>query len=229
MHFSEAGLTYSVYTSLLWWGGPLPLDLGLIVRDFAAGFSEADARRPVFVSRTGRAYQPGLGPHGEDRAMALVLAEMQGAHPDRYQPAGQGLSYPGSRQKCDLWIGNPAEWAIEVKMARFFGDNGKLDDTSIKDVLSPFEVHRSALTDTSKLAASRIAPHKALVIYGFDYTSMPLVIAIEAFEVLAGRLVQLGPRQVSELPKLVHSVHSRGAVFGWEVADLVSKACPSNG
>ena len=182
------------------------------------GFLAADAKRPVFVSRTGRAYQPGLGPHGEDRAVSLVLAEMRAENPIRYSAAGQGLAYPDSRQECDLWIGSPVEWAIEIKMARFFGDNGKPDDTSIKDVISPFETHRSAVTDAWKLAASRIAPRKAVLIYGFDYESMPLLLAIEAFESLASKGVRLGDRLTASLPTLVHPVHSRGAIFGWEVS-----------
>ena len=37
-------------------------------------------------------------------------------------------------QKCDLWVGQPYEWLIEIKMARLRGDNGKPDDTPIKDV-----------------------------------------------------------------------------------------------
>jgi hypothetical protein len=194
------------------------LQLETIIQDFAKGFLAADARRPQFVSRTGRRYQPGIGPHGEDRAVRLILDEMQAAHPERYAAAGQGLPYPGSRQKCDVWMGAPVEWAIEVKMARFYGDNGLPDDTSLKDLLSPFEVHRSALTDTSKLASATVAPRKAVMIYGFDYApKMPLSAAIDAFELLARARVVLGQRAVAALPVLVHPVHKTGAVFGWEI------------
>ena len=64
------------------------------------------------------------------------------------------IPYPGSRLKCDLGMGNPTHWAIEVKMARAFGDNGKLDDTYVKDLLSPYASDHSALMDIAKLRAS---------------------------------------------------------------------------
>lgn len=99
------------------------LNLDQIVSDFAAAMFAVDRRRPVFVTRTGRAYQPGIGPHSEEKTVELVLQEMRSAFPDRYAKCGQGLAYPSSRQKCDLWIGDPLQWVIEVRMARFFGGN----------------------------------------------------------------------------------------------------------
>jgi hypothetical protein len=106
---------------------------------------------------------------------------------------------------------------IEVKMARFHGDNNKPDDTSLKDLLSPFDVDRSALTDCSKLAAAGGPERKAIVIYGFDAPGRPLGLAIEAFETLAKRSVRLGARITAPYSGLVHPVHQQGAVFGWEV------------
>src|SRR5262245_26500279 len=66
-------------------------------------------------------------------------------------------------------MGDPVEWCVEVKMTRFRGDNGKPDNTSLKDVLSPYDSDRSALTDTVRLAHSRLPGSKAILIYGFDY------------------------------------------------------------
>ncbi|HTP53108.1 MAG TPA: hypothetical protein VMK42_20640 [Anaeromyxobacteraceae bacterium] len=199
------------------------LSLGNVVSDFAAGLAAADAKRPVFTSRTGRIYQAGIGPHGEDRAVELTIAEMRTAHPERYTAIGQGLQYPNSKQRCDVWIGEPVTWVLEIKMARFFGDNGKPDDTSLKDLLSPFDLHRSALTDAQKLAASTLPGRRAVLIYGFTYPRMPLELAIEAFEVLARARVSLGPRASAPLGALVHPVHAQGAVFGWEVLGYHAK------
>jgi hypothetical protein len=147
----------------------------------------------------------------------MVLEEMRRAHPGVFDPCGQGLPYPGSRQRCDLWFGEPICWAIEVKMARFYGDNGKLDDTAIKDLLSPFDNDHSALTDTTKLAMSQLPGRKAVLVYGFNGPKRPLEPAIDAFEILASQRVALGSRYRVDLPKLVHPVHSSGAVFAWEV------------
>jgi hypothetical protein len=110
-------------------------------------------------------------------------------------------------------------WAIEVKMARFRGDNGKPDDTSLKDLLSPYEADRSALTDTVKLARAGFGGRTAVLIYGFDYPDRPLDPAIAAFETLARERVALGERIAAALPRLVHPVHANGRVFGWEVRE----------
>lgn len=85
----------------------------------------------------------------------------------------------------DWLLGNPLEWAIEIKMSRPNGDNGKPDDTAIKDILSPYSADRSALTDCVKLADADLPCRRAILIYGFDDPRRPLVEVIEAFETLA--------------------------------------------
>jgi hypothetical protein len=98
------------------------IDLVRLVPDVAIAFSRADARQTVWVSqRSGRAYQPGIGPHAENAAVELMLTELAET-PSGDIACGQFLPYPNAtRQKCDLWIGEPLQWAIEVKMARFQG------------------------------------------------------------------------------------------------------------
>ena len=93
-----------------------------------------------------------------------------------------------------MWIGQPAEWVVEVKMARLRGDNGKPDDMTIKKVISPYARDHSAVTDASKLAESAFSAEKAIIIYGFDYPNQALDPLIDAFETLADRRVELGPR-----------------------------------
>lgn len=193
--------------------------LDLVVEDFARGMMAADSRRPMHISRTGREYKPGIGPHAESRAVSLTLDEMRKSRPDRYSELGQDLAYPRSKQKCDIWLGAPLQWAIEVKMARLFGDNGKPDDTSLKDILSPYESHRSALTDCVKLARSEFLCKKAVLIYGFEYPQFPLGPCINAFEVLAKEQVSFGRVAKAVLADLVHPVHAQGVVLGWEILE----------
>lgn len=194
------------------------MELDTLTSDIATAFSNADARRPIWVSRTGREYRPGIGPHAEDAAVALMLVELRQREPYVSIGCGQFLPYPEApRQKCDLWIGEPSEWVAEVKMARFRGDNGKPDDTALKDLLSPYPGDRSALTDTMKLARSALPGRKAVLIYGFDFVDRPLEPAIDAFETLARTRVRLGPQVAARIGALVHPVHSDGVVFGWEI------------
>lgn len=194
------------------------MELADFIRDFAAALTAVDARRPVFTSRTGRVYKPGIGPYSEDRAVDLILAEMKTSNTHAYGRLACRVPYAKSRQTCDVVL--PSEWMIEVKMARFYGDNSKPDDTSLKDLLSPFDVDRSALTDCTKLAAADGPARKAIVIYGFDAPSRQLAVAIEAFETLARRLVRLSARITMPYSGLVHPVFQQGAVFGWDVQPL---------
>jgi hypothetical protein len=154
--------------------------------------------------------------------MALMLTELRSEPAFSGVAMGQSLPYPGDgRQKCDLFFGDPLEWVVEAKMARFRGDNGKPDDTSLKDLLSPYPADRSALTDAVKLARPAFGCRKAVLIYGFEYVDRPLEPAIHAFERLASELVELGAPVQAPLEDLVHPVHATGAVFGWEVASRV--------
>jgi hypothetical protein len=194
--------------------------LAQLVSDIAEVLRRADALRPAAVSqRGGRIYRPGIGPHSENLAIALALEQLRDMSHYASVEMGQFLPYPNApRQKCDLWIGSPLEWAIEVKMARFSGDNGKPDDSALKAILSPYESDRSALTDCAKLAGSGFPCAKAILIYGFDSPSRPLEPAIDAFEALARRRVTLGERVEASLCSLVHPVFRSGCVFGWEVS-----------
>ena len=102
-------------------------------------------------------------------------------------------------------------------MLRLLGDNEKANDNMMGQILSPYPGHGSALTDCTKLLASQLGTHKAILIYGFDHARWPMDPAIEAFEVLATRKVTLTSCAVASFDGLIHPVHQRGRVFGWEV------------
>ena len=75
------------------------IDLATLVTDFAAPLKAVDARQPCYVSRSGRAYQPGLGPFAEDVAVALITGEMKTAKADFYDTMACQALYPGTKQK----------------------------------------------------------------------------------------------------------------------------------
>ena len=196
------------------------IELGRLVEDFAVAIRRADGRCPQAVgSRTGREYRPGIGPHTEDRTLRLVVGELVMLDV-AYVPHSFDVPYPGgARQRCDWCLGSPRcwDWAIEGKMLRLFGDNGKLNDNMLMHILSPYPAHRSALTDCSKLVASGLPGRKAIVIFGYDYDGWAMDPAIEAFETLASERVILSGRHEAAYDHLVHPVHQRGRVFAWEV------------
>lgn len=197
------------------------MELAELIDDIGSAIKRIDERRPQAANaRTGAPYQPGIGPHPETRAVDLIVAELSQVAPARYgSQLCVGVPYPAGRQKCDLCIGAaPAwEWAVEIKMLRLMGDNGKPNDNMLMHILSPYPADRSALTDCEKLIASGLPGRKAIVIYGFDYPNLPMDPAIEAFEVLAARRVGLAARAVAAYRELVHPVHVEGRVIGWEI------------
>ena len=194
------------------------MELDELTRDFAAGMVAADALRPQASShrREGVTYQPGIGPFAEDAAVRLTLEQMLAQRPGRYETTGK-VRYPAGSKTCDLGLGDPLEWAIEVKLARVGRDNGTYEDTAVKKILSPYPDDRSAVTDCVKLSESEFACRKAVLIYGFEDPARPLEWLIGAFELIAAQHVRLGPRSETKLEGLVHPIFSRGAVLAWEV------------
>jgi hypothetical protein len=194
------------------------VDLGQIVHDFALAMEAVDHRRPQAASHrnAARLYQPGIGPFGEDAAVAMTVAEMQAASAGIYAIAGK-RRYPDSSHVCDLALGTLPAWAIEVKLARLGRDNGTYEDAAIKKILSPYPEDRSAVTDCVKLARSGFAGRSAILIYGFEDTHRPLHWLIEAFEAVAAKTAVLGPREEARLRELVHPVFAAGRVYAWEV------------
>ena len=201
------------------------MELNELVDDIALAIKVIDQRQPqASNARSGARYQPGIGPHPETQAVALVVAELPRISPDRYgERIKENVAYPAAqRQKCDVCIGTTGEWewSIEVKMLRMMGDNGKPNDNMIAHILSPYPSQRSALTDCSKLLKSGFDGRTAILIYGFDYPDFNMNPVIDAFETLAAKQVRLGERHEAHFSNLCHPVHQTGRVFGWELLQL---------
>ncbi len=191
----------------------MPVTLSELANDFSTSLVRVDSIMPVWPP-----YQPGIGPHSEAEAVKLITKDMQASHPERYASIALGAQYPErQRQRCDLVIGEPAEWAVEVKPLRLLGDNGKLNDNMLMHVLSPYPAHRSAVTDVTKLRTSHFDCHLGILIYALDYEDWPMEPAIQAFEALAVRRASLLDRVVVDFHGLVHPVHQRGGVYAWEI------------
>lgn len=193
------------------------MELNKFVQVLARGIERADAERPVAVSkRSGAAYQAGLGPHAESEAITLALA----ATPvDALPELQREVPYPAvARSRCDIVLSGLVPWAIEIKMLRLMGDNGKPNDNMLMHILSPYPAHRSALTDCTKLLDSGFSHRKAIVIFGYDYNGWPMDPAVDAFETLARAAVRLERTQPAAFKGLVHPIHQAGRVFGWEIA-----------
>ena len=162
-------------------------------------------------------YQVGIGPFEEDETVDLVLEEF----PRDWNNCKieRSVKFPSlPRNKCDMCLTTPVgKIFIEIKMMRLFGDNGKANDNIIKHILSPYPQQRSALTDIYKLQESGFDGDKAIMIYGYDYDEFPMSLMMECFEALGSTRLRL-PKLSHKFDGLIHSVHTRGEVYGWMLA-----------
>jgi hypothetical protein len=102
-------------------------------------------------------------------------------------------------------------------MLRLMGDNGKPNDNMLMHILSPYPVHRSAVTDCEKLARSQFQGRKAIVLFAYEYPDYPVEPAARAFELLSADRVSLGIRAAASFSGLLHPIHRSGLILGWEV------------
>lgn len=192
------------------------IPLRKFVADFADALRAVDSAGPIGRS-SNREYRPGVGPLSERQAVRLAAAHLADADAV-YVGIGSGR-YPGSSQECDLVV--PAQWAIEVKLARPFGDNDRYADHWSENLLHPYAGNISAIGDALKLQSMDDALSKAVVVYGFEHSppQVSLEPAIRAFELIATEVagVRLGERIEEVRDALQHPALAVVRVYGWEV------------
>ena len=196
--------------------------LDRLARVLAHAVQVVDARLPVAVNkRTGVAFGAGLGPHSETETFKLIVDEARTRDPGWLIDAAFSIPYPKSpRQKCDMRLSTPeGDLFVEGKLLRLRGDNGKPNDNMLMHIVSPYPQHRSALTDCTKLARSKLPGLKVVTIVGYSYPDTPLEPAIRAFETLARSEVHLGKRHEAQFRDLRHPVHREGSIMAWRVGD----------
>jgi hypothetical protein len=181
------------------------------VRDFANGLAAVDAGRVPH-----KEFQPGVGPYGEAQAVSAALRQMQAKHPERYGNAA-------TKRLPDVLV--PGHWALEFKIVRPFGDNGKPAEHWSENVLHPYPGNTSSLGDCLKLIQCGLSERKAIVIFGYEHCPAQVCIepAIASFELLAREIMKLRlGNRVEELREhLVHPVHQQLRVYGFEVFGIM--------
>lgn len=195
----------------------MPLSLTKIVNQYTSALKRVDSREP---EEEGKPYDPGVGPLRESDAIARAVEELNPV--GGWEDAETEKSYPSDgRMHCDLYI--PGDWAIEVKLLRPFGDNGREMEHWSENALHPYEGNTSSIGDALKLLGSGFSERKAVVIYGFEHDppEITLETTIEAFELIAEEIhgINLGPRAESKEKNLVHPVHEQLRTYGWEIRD----------
>ena len=168
----------------------------------------------VMIDKSGipfRNYSPGVGPYGEPQLLKKIAQIMN------FNPNYKGRIK--TKREPDILI--KGYWAIDVKLARPYGDNGKEAENWSVNLLHPYEGNQSALGDCEKLLGLNIPEKKAVVVIGYEHDPPKICLQplIESFEVLAKEVmkIHLGSRITERRKNLIHPVHQQLAVNAWEV------------
>ena len=158
-----------------------------------------------------RGFQPGVGPYGEPQLVKLIAAYLNGL------PTLSGTV--STKRTPDLLI--KSAWAMEFKIVRPFGDNGREAENWSVNLLHPYPGNVSSIADCWKLEALQCPERKAIVVVGYEHTppKVNLTPLVECFETIAKNVahIHLSDRVEVRREGLVHPVHQAVRVFAWQV------------
>ena len=169
------------------------MNIETIVQDIADVVKSVDSSRAPF-----RDFQPGVGPYGEPQLVKLFAAGLNGI--PRYEGCAKTMRTP------DLLI--EKHWALEIEIARPFGDNGKSAANWSVNLLHPYSGNASLLGDCLKLQAMTRSEQKGVIAIGYEHD--PAQVSLEplwkAFEVIAAAVlnIKLGTRAEARRDGLIH-------------------------
>jgi hypothetical protein len=159
-----------------------------------------------------RKYQPGVGPYGEPQVIRKVLQYLKTNYPNIYSNAK-------TKRVPDLLI--PNQWALEFKIIRPFGDNGKEAEHWSQNLLHPYEGNVSSIGDAIKLRKSELIERKGIIAitYEHDPPKIQVQVLVDCFEYISRNIVyiSLGNRYTKTISNLIHPVHQQCTVYGWEL------------
>jgi|SRR5579863_7026707 len=188
----------------------MAVGLPQLVSDVSNCLCEIDASGTCF-----KKFQPGVGPYGEPQLVKLIADRLN-----------QTLGYGGraiTKRSPDLLI--RGDWAVEVKIARPFGDNGREAENWSVNLLHPYPGNVSAIGDCYKLLEYAGLERRAVLVIGYEH-NRPLIDLsplLSAFEVVTREVcgIRLSKRSEIYRAELVHPIHQSLRVAAWEVLGTV--------
>jgi hypothetical protein len=185
------------------------LELAEIVKDVADCLVAIDASKIPF-----RSFQAGVGHCGEPQLLKAIASHLNRL--TKYD------SHVQTKRTPDLLI--PQQWAIEFKIARPYGDNGKEAENWSVNLLHPYRGNVSTIGDCFKLLELESKERKAVAVIGYEHlpARIDLTPLIDSFEVIAKQVMHivLSDRVETRRNGLVHPVHKSVRVFAWELIGI---------
>ena len=187
-------------------GNVFVIEIEDVVENIADGLKNIDCTGGAF-----KQFQAGVGPYGEPQVLKLVAAYLNTI--GKYANAAKTMRTP------DLLI--RGQWALEIKLVRPFGDNGKAAENWSVNLLHPYRGNTSLLGDCLKLQSLNCQEQKGVIAIGYEHDppQVDLEPLLCSFEMVAKQVlgIQLGRRAEARRSGLVHPIHQRLVVAGWKV------------
>ncbi len=188
------------------------MELTQVIHDIADALVGIDSSRVSF-----KTFRPGVGPYGEPQLVRAIAQRLNQVTPYT------GLAV--TRRVPDLLI--KGHWALEFKIARPFGDNGRQAENWSINLLHPYAGNVSAIGDCLRLLGLPDPERRAVVVVGYEHTPPQISLSplFHAFEVVAEHVarVKLGGQVSVTRLGLVHPVHRQLTVAGWEVLGQIPR------
>lgn len=177
-----------------------------LVRDIANALLQIDTSGQRF-----RSFQSGVGPFGEPQLLKLIA--------DRLNALPSYRQLVRTKRTPDLLVSG--HWAVEAKITRPFGDNGKEAENWSVNLLHPYPGNVSTIGDCFKLLQYPGPERCAVVVIGYEHDppQINLTPLVESFEAIAREVlhIRLSERIEERRNLLVHPVHQSLRVLAWEV------------
>ncbi len=179
------------------------MEIALLVKVVADTLKDFDSERPVHKN-----FKPGIGPFGEPQLVRELAKRL----------VARGIQ-ARTRRKPDLEL--QEEWAVEFKIVRPFGDNGKEAENWSVNMFHPYAGNVSLIGDAIKLAELNEFRRKGLFLIGFEHNPAKISLdpLIQAFELITRQVmnINLGERVEEKRLQLVHPEHQVLRCLGWEL------------
>jgi hypothetical protein len=174
-----------------------------LVKTIADVLETLDSERP-----THKAFRAGIGPFGEPQLLKEIARRL----------SGQGLNAK-TRRTPDLDV--QGNWAIEFKIVRPFGDNGREAENWSVNVLHPYAANVSLIGDALKLNSLNNYARKGLMVIGYEHDQPKISLnpLLASFELIASHIlgISLAERVEERRGQLVHPEHQVLRCIGWEL------------
>jgi hypothetical protein len=179
----------------------------LLVNRFAEALKWIDQTGIPFKN-----FHPGVGPYGEPQLLKKSLGYLIKKYPNEFKDAK-------TKRNPDIYI--PGNWAIEFKIVRPFGDNGKEAEHWSQNLLHPYPGNVSSIGDIYKLLNLAYSERKGIIVFTFenDPPNIDLDLIVECFEHISINVLSLPikSKHIAVCENLIHPIHKRSRVFGWEL------------